>query len=254
MRVFGSCISALLAAAALFGILQWLQVPAGSALDWLVGGLSFAWLVAVTVVPWNVHFEAKGAIAEAAESDRRGLKTDPQDVAYLALLARRSLWVALALHGLSVLVLLALAIFGISGVGYLGSIVALLLTGLRPAVRLYGYVAQRVSAIRQTLRYPREDVFTLREKVDKLEGELKALMELLDFKEETSWGSGIDRQIKVLSNTTNTLRFDLQTATTEAKAERDRIEREATEAITQFGSYSDLVDRARLLVRFIKEA
>lgn len=254
MRVFGSCISALLAAAALFGILQWLHVPAGSALDWLVGGLSFAWLVAVTVVPWNVHFEAKGAIAEAAESDRRGLKTDPQDVAYLALLARRSLWVALALHGLSVLVLLALAIFGISGVGYLGSIVALLLTGLRPAVRLYGYVAQRVSAIRQTLRYPREDVFTLREKVDKLEGELKALMELLDFKEETSWGSGIDRQLKVLSNTTNTLRFDLQTATTEAKAERDRIEREATEAITQFGSYSDLVDRARLLVRFIKEA
>ena len=254
MQVFASCISALLAAAALFGILQWLHIPAGSALDWIVGGLSFAWLIAITIVPWNVHFDAKGAIAEAAESERRSLKTDPQDVAYLELLTQRSLWVALALHGLSTLVLLALAAGGISGVGYFGSIAALLLTGLRPAVRLYGYVAERVRSIRNTLHYPREDVQELRDRVAKSELELQRLGRLLDFKVETAWVRTVDRRIDTLNTITNDLRFDLKTVEATGTAERDRIERAATAAIAQFGSYSDLVDRARLLVRFIKDA
>ena len=42
--------------------------------------------------------------------------------------------------------------------GYVSSGAALLLTGLRPALRAYQYIATRLSMIRQQIKYPREDV------------------------------------------------------------------------------------------------
>ncbi len=58
-----------------FGLLQWLHIPAGSFLDWVIGGASFWWLLVIVTVPWNVHFQAKEVLAEAAQSiEKRKLK------------------------------------------------------------------------------------------------------------------------------------------------------------------------------------
>jgi hypothetical protein len=46
-----------------FGLLQWLHIPAGNFLDWVIGGASFWWLLVIVTVPWNVHFQAKEVLA-----------------------------------------------------------------------------------------------------------------------------------------------------------------------------------------------
>ncbi len=51
-----------------FSVLQWLQFPVGSFLDWVIGGATFWWLLAIVTVPWNIHFQAKEVLAEAEQS------------------------------------------------------------------------------------------------------------------------------------------------------------------------------------------
>ena len=73
-----------------FGILQWLHIPAGSLIDWIIAVAIFEWLLAIVTVPWNIHFEAKEVIAEAAQSAEKGIKVDQKQVKYAQMVAKRS--------------------------------------------------------------------------------------------------------------------------------------------------------------------
>jgi hypothetical protein len=137
-----------------FGVLQWLHIPAGSLIDWVIGAASFWWLLVIVTVPWNVHFQAKEVLAEAAVSVEKGTEVDEKQLKYVGNLANRSFWVAIALHVFSAVGLYTLAATGISAVGYISSGAALLLTALRPAVRTYEYLAARLAMIRQEFTYP----------------------------------------------------------------------------------------------------
>ncbi|BAZ18911.1 hypothetical protein NIES4071_107960 (plasmid) [Calothrix sp. NIES-4071] len=136
-----------------FGILQWFNIPTGNFLDWVIGGASFWWLLVIVTVPWNVHFQAKQVLAEAEQSQEKGIPVDEKQLAYVKILAKRSFVVALVLHLVSTLSLYILAAVGISAVGYIGSGAALLLTGLRPAISAYEYLSTRLLAIRQQWTY-----------------------------------------------------------------------------------------------------
>ena len=103
-----------------FSGLQWVHIPAGSFLDWVVGIASFAWLLVIVTVPWNIYFEAKEALADAAVSAERGIRVDDKQVDYIKVIVQRSLWVIIALHLLSAIRLYILAATGISAVGYKG--------------------------------------------------------------------------------------------------------------------------------------
>lgn len=63
-----------------FGGLQGLHIPAGSFLDWVVGIASFAWLLVIVTVPWNIYFEAKEAYSDANLSAERGIRIDERQV------------------------------------------------------------------------------------------------------------------------------------------------------------------------------
>lgn len=142
----------------IFGVLQWMGVEAGRLIDWVVGAASFWWLLAITTIPWNVHFRAREVLHEAAESVKRGIEVDAERVGYVRRLAGRALGVALMLHACSGAALAALAWFGVTPVGYVTSALALALTALRPAVRAYAYLWGRLQSIDRELHYPREDL------------------------------------------------------------------------------------------------
>ena len=71
----------------MFGLLQWLHVSAGHLLDWIVGVGSFWWLLVVVTVPWNVHFDARQVLADAAQSVDKGITIDSKQVAYAKVIA-----------------------------------------------------------------------------------------------------------------------------------------------------------------------
>src|SRR4028118_793863 len=105
---FGLGILVLLA----FGVLQWWHVPAGSFIDWVIAVAIFEWLLVIVTVPWNIHFEAKAVLDEAATSKDKGIAVDEKQIQYAKVVAKRSLLVAIALHLLSAVGLYTLAATG----------------------------------------------------------------------------------------------------------------------------------------------
>jgi hypothetical protein len=237
-----------------FGILQWLHIPAGSFIDWVIAVAIFEWLLVIVTVPWNIHFEAKAVLDQAAVSAQKEIQVDAKQVEYAQLIAKRSLKVAIALHLLSALGLYALAATGISVLGYISSGAALLLTALRPAVRTYEYLAARLSAMRHEFSYPREDVWELRNKVNTLEETLKRVEEQLDPEESYSWVSTYQRFQTETRRELAQLATALEELRANNEAQHERLSREARNAIAQLTTDGQFLDHVREIIRFFKTA
>ncbi|NJO66183.1 MAG: hypothetical protein HC832_00910 [Leptolyngbyaceae cyanobacterium RM1_405_57] len=237
-----------------FGVLQWLHIPTGNFLDWIIGIAVFEWLLVIVTVPWNVHFDAKEVLAEAAQSTEKGIAISTKQIGYAAKVAQASLWVAIALHLSSAVGLYTLSANGISTIGYIGSGAALLLTVLRPAVRTYQYLAVRLAMIRQQVKYPREDVLELRDRVFTLEETIKRLEEQLNPEKSTSWVSTQQRDLEATRQ--QCIRLDAQLRELQAtnQADHERIAREAKGAIAQLTTDGQFLEHVREIIRFFKTA
>ncbi|MBD2250697.1 hypothetical protein [Nostoc parmelioides] len=248
--IAGIVITVLLA----FSVLQWFHVPAGSFLDWVIGGASFWWLLVIVTVPWNIHFQAKQVLAEAAQSREKEIPVDERQVRYVQGLAKRSLWVALALHLFSAIGLYLLAATGISAVGYISSGAALLLTILRPAIRAYEYIYARLTMISQEWKYPHEDIVELRHRFVELEEKVKVLEDQFNLEQPYSlaatqqrFGEETRRDLAKIAANLEELRATNQT-------EHERLSREARNAIAQLSTDGQFLDHVREIIRFFKTA
>ncbi|ABA22650.1 conserved hypothetical protein [Trichormus variabilis ATCC 29413] len=248
--IAGIVITVLLA----FSVLQWFHVPAGSFLDWVIGGASFWWLLVIVTVPWNIHFQAKQVLAEAAQSREKEIPVDERQVRYVQGLAKRSLWVALALHLFSAIGLYLLAATGISTVGYISSGAALLLTILRPAIRAYEYIYARLTMISQEWKYPREDIVELRHRFVELEQKVQVLEDQFNLEQPYSlaatqqrFGEETRRDLAKIAANLEELRATNQT-------EHERLSREARNAIAQLSTDGQFLDHVREIIRFFKTA
>ena len=237
-----------------FGILQWLHIPTGSFLDWVIAVAIFEWLLVVVTVPWNIHFEAKEVIAEAAQSAEKGIKIDRKQVNYADMVAKRSFFVAIALHLLSAIGFYILAATGISAIGYISSGAALLLTFLRPAIRAYEYLAMRLAMIREQIKYPREDIVELRDRFNILEASVKRLEETLNTEYPDSWASMQYRQLESVRSDLTRTSANLEELRSLNQAEHQRLSQEAQQAISQLTADTQFLDRVREIIRFFKSA
>ncbi|MEH1917561.1 hypothetical protein [Nostoc sp.] len=239
---------------AAFGLLQWLHIPAGNFLDWVIGGASFWWLLVIVTVPWNVHFQAKEVLAEAAQSTEKGIPVDEKQVKYVTLLAKRSLWVAIALHLFSAVGLYTLAVTGISTVGYISSGAALLLTILRPAIRAYEYLYARLAMIRQEWKYPREDIFELRDRFSILEQKIQSLEDQLNPEQPYSFSATQQRFAEETRRDLARIAANLEELRATNQTEHERLGREARNAIAQLSTDGQFLDHVREIIRFFKTA
>ena len=251
---FGSGIVITILVLLAFIILRWLQIPSGYFADWLVGIASFWWLMLIVTVPWNIHFEAKRVLAEAANSQEANIPIKPEKVIYVQMVAQRSLWVAIALHLGSALGLYALAFYGISAIGYISSGAALLLTALRPAIRGYEYVADMLADIQQEFKYPREDVVKLLNQVTELEQQVQSLEQRLDLTQPDSWASEQVAQVTELQQNMKELRQEFKRFAAQNEADHERLPREFQQAISQIATDRELLNHIRELLRFFKQA
>jgi hypothetical protein len=232
-----------------FGILQWLHIPSGNLIDWLIGIASFWWLLVIVTVPWNIYFDAKEVIAEAAISQEKNIPVDRKQVDYVKTVARGSILLAIVLHLLSGVVLYTLAATGISAVGYVSSCATLLLTALRPAIRAYQYLAVRLSMIRQQIKYPREDVVELRDRVSILESNVTIIREKLDEEANIQ-----QQEVKITRQELARLKALLEQLQAKNQVEHEALSREAQSAIAQLTEDSQFLNHVREIIRFFKTA
>jgi hypothetical protein len=237
-----------------FFILQWLNIPAGNLVDWLIGIASFWWLFAIITIPWNVYFDAQEVIAEAHISRQKNIPIDEKQLKYVQKVAYFSIIVAIALHFLSALALYFLAASGISVVGYVSSVATLLLTVLRPAIRGYQYLALRLRAIRQEIKYPREDVLELRQRVLMMENTLKNLEQILDPNNKDSLVKKQEQEWQELRRNYQQLRANLEHFQAINQQEHDNISKNARQAIAQLTEDSQFLEQVREIIRFFKKA
>lgn len=237
-----------------FAVLQWFHVPAGNFLDWVIGVASFWWLTVIVTVPWNIHFEAKSVLAEAVESQKDEIEIDPQQVHYARTIARRSLWVAILLHILSAIGLYSLAATGISAIGYVSSVAALLLTILRPTIALYLYLANRLSRIRQTFRYPREDVMELRDRLFQLESKVEQVEYQLNLDHADGWAATQQRLLTALRQDLTQLAVAQDDLHVTNQADHERLSRDSRNAIAQLSTDGQVLNHVREIIQFFKNA
>ncbi|MDX1977631.1 MAG: hypothetical protein SFT94_08150 [Pseudanabaenaceae cyanobacterium bins.68] len=239
---------------AAFGLLQWLKLPTGNITDWIVGVAIFAWLLAIATIPWNIHFGAREVLLEAEVSSEQGMPLDQRKLAYVRLLAKRSLIGAIALHLISAVSFYALAASGYTNLGYGAAIAALLLTFFRPLVRAYRFWLTRLESIRQQFLYPREDVISLRQRVQDLEDKTRELHQILDLEDQLSWAAEQIRQRDDLRDRLYRLEASLEELRALNAQEHERLAREAKQLVSQLSTDGQFLDHVREIIRFFKSA
>ena len=234
------------------GIVQWLNISAGSLIDWLIGIASFWWLLVIVTIPWNIYFDARETLTEAQVSKEKGLEIEGKQVNYVQKVARWSIFGAIALHFISALALYLLAATGISNVGYVSSGLTLLLTILRPAIRGYQYLTAKLSSIKKEIKYPREDAIELRNRVKTIETALENLENRLDTANPDSLVSKQQQQTQENRHQLARLKALLEEFEAKNKVAHEQLSREAKNAIAQLNEDSQFLGHVREIIRFVK--
>ncbi len=153
-----------------FFTLNWFQINIGTATLWVSGVLSYWVLSGLVILPWNVYFAADDALNEIAQTEEKGGKPSEQDKEYAKIVKKRAGKIAIISHIITSLIFLFLAIFTTIGIiAYIGAFAAILLTGLRPAIRTMEHVRYRLRSIQDKAKFPRNDVYELQKRVLQLE-------------------------------------------------------------------------------------
>jgi len=238
--------------AILAGIVQWLNISAGSLIDWIIGIASFWWLLIIITIPWNIYFDAHETLSEGNISKEKGIQVNLKQLKYVQKVARWSITGAIVLHLLSALSLYLLAATGVSNVGYVSSGLTLLLTILRPAIRGYQYLTTRLLAIKREVKYPREDAIDFSSQLKSLKTRIKILEDLLDLKNPNSLIKKEQQKTQENFHQLSLQKALLEEYQAKNTVEHERLSREAVTAISQLSEDSQFLSNVREIIRFVK--
>jgi len=160
-------------------LLAWLDRLAGVSARTLLsigaGAVALVWLIVLLSVPWNLHFAARRVIGQIAESRERGIDVPQRQADEARRIARRTLRVALGGHLVTAGAVAVITCAAGSAIGYYFTGCYLLSAAIRPAVAYLGHVSERIRSLSRESLHPRDDVMTLRKRVDELAGGVKRL-------------------------------------------------------------------------------
>ncbi len=237
-----------------FGLLSFFQLPTGELIDWIVGFASFLWLIVIVTVPWNAHFKAKEVLDDAEISKRKDILVVDETLNFAKKIAKRSLIVAISLHIASAVALYLIAYFNISEVGAFAALAALLLTFLRPSVRFYEYLNQKLGNIKQEFRYPREDLHETLRKVEDLKFRLESIENDLSMEENVdSWKKRVNADLILLHQESEKQETKLSNLKEETSLEFAKVRAEQAEKFAKVTADSKVLDAVREIGNFVKQ-
>ena len=150
-------------------------VPLSTVLSIGAGAAALAWLILLVAVPWNLYFAARGVVAEMAVSRTRGIIIQAVAEAEAQRIARRMLWFALGGHVVTGAVAGLITYFSGATLGYYVTGAYVLSASIRPAAAYFAHLRERIGALSRQSLHPRDDVVSLRQRVDQLAGAVRGL-------------------------------------------------------------------------------
>jgi hypothetical protein len=263
----------LVAGAAAALLIAWLArisgVPLRTVLSIAAGALALGWLIVLVAFPWNLYFAARRVVAEIGVSRGRGIAVPEAQDSEARRIARRMLWFALGGHIGTAAVAGVITYYSGNTVGYYFIGTYLLSATIRPAAAYFGHLRERIRVLSRESRHPREDVVTLRQKVDWLEDAIKELRHELPHaargladdirRTESELGSGIAHVRQLLSADLTSVR-DAQAADRDSAAAQaadlarriDRIARRVEDTLDGISDHAELQAGLRALVRMVR--
>ena len=236
-----------------FGM-QLLHVATGRLVDWLVGVAVLWWLAAVLILPWDAHFAARDVVEQARDAQASGIAVPAGTVDYAQRVASRFRQLAIGLHLATAAGLVALAYFRVVPLGYAAAVAALALTVVRPAQRAYEHLASRLRNLGQQIRYPREDVAELRNRVMELESQAETTDHLLDTEREGSWAANQALALAALRQHLDRLDGRLEELIRQNARDHEALARQTVGEIAKLSEDARFLNQVRELIRFVREA
>lgn len=207
---------------ALAGLAIWLlklndviaaSIAAGHLLDWIMGGLCLIWLGILLKVPWDLYFQAQAVTFELQRSQERGIVVVPGREQYIRLVRLRLGWIAVTAHVASAALIAAVTYCTGGAVGYYFAVFYLIATLFRPAVAGYAYLSNKLRTIAEEVRYPREDIVTMRDRLERhddilrsLSGQMQQLQEALSRE-----GAAREQETRELRQSLHTIGREFET-------------------------------------------
>src|SRR5262249_16998818 len=162
----------LLAGAFLALLVAWaariVKVPTATLLTIAVVVVALSWLVVLVTVPWNLYFAARRAALQMAVSRDRGITVRPDYDDEARRISRRMLRLALGGHVGTAIAAAAIAYTSATKTAYYAAGIFLLATMFRPASAYFFHVRERIKVFTRESMQPRDDVITLRERMDEV--------------------------------------------------------------------------------------
>ncbi|TAF35460.1 MAG: hypothetical protein EAZ57_04630 [Cytophagales bacterium] len=216
--------------------------------DWVVGTAAFIWLMVIVTVPWNTHFKAKEVLDDAAISKRKDILVVEETLEYAKKVARNSLRVAILLHVVTALILLAIAFTGWSVVGYYAAALTALFAGLRPSIRYYEYVRHKLDGIKLEFRYPREDLYEVQRLLEDFKQRIETLENTLTLDpEKHSWRQDVDKMH-------HDLQYEIEELAQNTQKRTEELDLQHKEGMKKIAQDSAVLDSIRELVKFFKKS
>jgi hypothetical protein len=252
-KFFGVMISITTLALIGYAVFHWLGIVTAPFSVWLVSLVMIWWLAVIVTLPWNLYFQALTVIADAKRSQSQSIRVETSDLSYVKRWASLALTGAIALHVVSAVVFYLLAVYAVTPIGYYGSAAALALVGLRPAIRAFDYVSQRIAQIGREVRYPRDDVILLRDQLEGFKTKLNDHEQRLDLQTPTSWAAKNDEAFAALKVEFEAHRASLEDLRRKNEDDHRQLARSAEQAAARVGEDSQVLGHVRELLRFFKQ-
>ena len=221
------------------------SIASGHLIDWVIAGLALFWLPVVLKYPWDLYFQAHTVAFELERSRERGIAIRPGREEYVHRLRRRLAWLAVGAHWVSAAVVAAATAFSHGAIGYYFAAFYLLSTVYRPALAGYEYLSTKLFSLAEEATHPREDVVTLRLRMDDMEHRLEQ-----SRAEEKQLRQGLTQEAETRTRENREL-------ARQTRAARDRIDdvaREFESAVARVSDRQELIQGIQAFVRLIAES
>ncbi len=206
------------------------------------------WLFFLVRIPWDLYFAARRARMDGQESQRLGIEGVRGQTLQLARMEQYLLLGALGGHAVTAAAVFGLSLLRPELVRPDFSLLFVASVALRPAWEGYGYLRHRLAELTEQVRYPREDVTTLKGRVETMRLRCDELARDL-------------QQVQVEGQTRMAaLEAALAQAQSQQIAESARLERRTVqlshrfeEVVTSISSDQDLLAGVRAFARMLRE-
>jgi|GEM_PF-824231 regulator of replication initiation timing len=230
-----------------FGVEEYVRrsIAEGHLLDWVMGSLSLIWLLVILKAPWDLFFQANAVAFEQRRSQEQGIALKPGRETFVQTVRKRLLWFAIGAHLFSAAIIATITYWTQGLTGYYFAGFYLIATLFRPTIAGYAYLAHKLNLVGEESRYPREDIREVRDRLARIEENLRVTREQIDgFHQELSQV----RQEAIENDT------DLEVQLNEQRQRLQSLGREFESTVTRLTDNQDVIKGIQAFVRLISKS